>query len=148
MKWVVLANSHDEHRTVYILKMSMRKPPSKCFCLQFDRPSICLAFCSPVLTYLFLPPWFIFYSLDNFWPSVLLCHQILESFCGFYHSGRFTMLSSEPSLTYSLENETNIPPHKSETQPCVPHPIALAVVAGIPAKLREVLADSNITEMQ
>lgn len=59
------------------------------------------------------------------------------------------MLLTEPALTFSLVNQTSIPPHKSETQPQCPlsqHPRELW--NGIPVELRKVLADSNITEMK
>ena len=64
----------------------------------------------------------VFCSADDFWPNLLSCQIYLSCCCGCYHSGNFTLLLSETSLTFSLVNQTPVPPHKSETQPCVACP--------------------------
>lgn len=71
---------------------------------------------------LIFPPWLIFYSVDNVWSKLLLCHQRLELFLWLLSFEKFHCVVIWTSLTFGLVNQTNIPPHKSETQPCVPHP--------------------------
>lgn len=81
-------------------------PTSSIVCSGYALPSIYL--CLPIF-----PPW-----LDSIlWitPGQISGYtaKYLSCFCGHYHSGSFTVLLSEPALTFGLVNQMSIPPHKS-----------------------------------
>lgn len=77
-----------------------------------------LFICAYLLTF---PPWLLFYSVGNFWLNLLLCHQIHELLLWLLSLGKFHCVVIW-IFSFSLVNWTNILPHKSEAQSCIPRP--------------------------